>query len=130
MKPTRRDSAEATVIPVTEEVPVLRKRRVRTGRLLVRKQVAEQDAVLDEPLQRHELRIERVPVHRIVADGDALPGVRYEGETMVVPVLREVPVVLTRVIVVEEVRITRVSEEYRDPQTVKVRVERVSIDRK
>jgi uncharacterized protein (TIGR02271 family) len=121
--------AGGAVIPVTEEVPVISKRTVETGRLRVDRRVSEHDVVLDEPLLRHEVQIERISIGRDVPAGEPLPQIRYEGETMIVPVLEELPVVIKRIVLTEEIRITRVSREFRDPQNVKVRVEEVSVER-
>jgi stress response protein YsnF len=48
---------------------------------------------------------------------------------MIVPVLEEVPVVVKKTVLTEEIRITRVSREFRDPQNVKVKVEVVTVER-
>ncbi len=121
-------SAEGTVIPVVQEVPLVSKRTVQTGRVRVEKTVSEREVVVDEPLLRHEVRIERTSIGRDVSAAEELPRIRYEGETMVVPVLEEMPVVVRRIILTEEIRITRVQREVRNPQTVEVRVEQVSIE--
>jgi uncharacterized protein (TIGR02271 family) len=121
--------SDGTVIPVTEEVPVISKRTVETGRLRISRKVSEREVVLDEPLLRHEVQIERVSIGRDVPAGEQLPGIRYEGETMIVPVLEEVPVVVKKIVLTEEIRITRVGREFRDPQHVKVKVEEVSVER-
>jgi uncharacterized protein (TIGR02271 family) len=118
-----------TVIPVTEEVPVISKRTVETGRLRIDRKVSEREVVLDEPLLRHEVRIERVSIGRDLPAGEQPPQVRYEGETMIVPVLEEMAVVVKKIVLTEEIRITRISREFHDPQNVKVKVEEVSVQR-
>jgi stress response protein YsnF len=123
------DLAGGTVIPVVQEEPVITKRTVETGRLRVDRKVSEREVVLDEPLLRHEVRIERVSIGREVPASEQLPRIRYEGETMVVPVLEEVPLVVKKVVLAEEIRITQISREYRDPQHVQVKVEEVSVER-
>jgi stress response protein YsnF len=123
------DLAGDTLIPVVHEEPVISKRTVETGRLRIDRKVSEREVVLDEPLLRHEVRIERVSVGREIPAGEQLPRIRYEGETMVVPVLEEVPLVVKKVVLTEEIRITRISREYRDPQHVQVKVEEVSVER-
>jgi uncharacterized protein (TIGR02271 family) len=120
--------AETTVIPVAHEVPVVSKRTVQTGRVRIEKTVSEREVVIDEPLLHHEVQIERTPIGRDVSAAKELQSVRYEGETMIVPVLEEVPVLVKRIILTEEIRITRVKREVRDPQTVKLRVEKVSVE--
>lgn len=130
MKPEEPDErfAEGTVIPVVQEVPLVNKRTVQTGRFRVEKKVSEREVVVDEPLFRQDVRIERTAIGRDVSAAEELPRIRYEGETIIVPVLEEVPVLVRRTILTEEIRITRVKREVRNPQTVEVRVEQVSIE--
>jgi stress response protein YsnF len=46
---------------------------------------------------------------------------------MIIPVLHEVPVVVKKIVLKEEIRITRVDREVRQPQTVQVKFEEVSL---
>jgi uncharacterized protein (TIGR02271 family) len=82
--------------------------------------------LLDEPLLREEVAIERVPVNRVVEG--PIP-MRYEGDTMIVSVLEEVLVVKTRLLLTEELRITRRRTETHRLVPVTVRREDVSIER-
>ncbi|HEX7646309.1 MAG TPA: YsnF/AvaK domain-containing protein [Noviherbaspirillum sp.] len=115
--------------PVMEERLQVGKRLVDTGRgLRIRKTVGERERVIDEPLMRDELAVEHVPVGQIVP-GDAPPQMRYEGDTLVVPVLEEVLVVQKQLLLKEEVRITRHRHEVREPQRVALRSEHVEVER-
>jgi stress response protein YsnF len=121
------DFAGSTVVPVVEEVPIVGKRTVRSGSLRVDKTVSERDVVVDEPLLHRDVHVERVPIGRDVSAGEELPGIRYDGDTMVIPVLHEVAVVVKKIVLKEEIRIRRVEREVRQPQTVQVKVEEVSL---
>ena len=114
------------VVPVIEEELRVGKRVVETGRVRVTKTVSEHEEVLDEPLMREEYDVERVPVDEFV---DAPVGPRQEGETLIVPVLEEVLVVEKRLLVREELRITRRRTEGHEPQRVTLRSEEVSVER-
>lgn len=116
----------AVVVPVREEELRVGRRVVETGRVRVHKTVQEHEEVVDEPLMREEYDVERVPVDEFV---DAPVGPRYEGETLVVPVLEEVLVVEKRLVVREELRITRRRTEEHRPQRVKLLSEEVSVER-
>jgi len=70
--------------------------------------------------------VERVPVHREVSEPVV---VRYEGETMVIPLLEEVLVVEKRLMLKEELRVTKIRREVRSPQRVTVRSEEAVIER-
>ena len=115
--------------PVMEETLHVDKQRVDTGRgLRLHKTVTEHEHIIDQPLRRDELVVEHVPIGQVVAEG-MTPSTRYEGETLVVPVLEEVLVVQKQVLLKEEVRITRREREVHEPQTVRLRSEHVSVER-
>jgi uncharacterized protein (TIGR02271 family) len=116
----------AAVVPVVEEELRVGKRVVETGRVRVHKTVREHEETVDEPLMREEYDVERVPVEAYV---DAPVGPRYEGETLIVPVLEEVLVVEKRLLVREELRITRRRTEEHNPQSFKLLSEEVSVER-
>jgi stress response protein YsnF len=69
-----------------------------------------------------------VAVGRVIAETDA-PQTRYEGETLVVPVLEEVLVVQKQLLLKEEIRITRHRKPVRMPQNVLLRSEQVTVER-
>src|SRR5215207_279332 len=121
-----RGQTSAAVVPVIEEELRVGKRVVETGRVRIRKTVHEHEEVVDEPLMREEYDVERVPIDEFV---DGPVGPRHEGETLVVPVLEEVLVVEKRLVVREELRITRKRTEERRPQRVKLLSEEVSVER-
>jgi stress response protein YsnF len=113
---------------VREEVEV-EKRLVDTGRgIRIHKTVAEHPCHIDERLLRDEVEVSHVPVDRIVPL-DAAPSTRYEGDTLVVPVLEEVLVVERRVRIKEEIRITRTRREEHHAETVTLKSEQVSVER-
>jgi uncharacterized protein (TIGR02271 family) len=116
----------AAVVPVIEEELRVGKRVVETGRVRIHKTVREHEEVVDEPLMREEYDIERVPVDEFV---DGPVGPRQEGDTLIVPVLEEVLVVEKRLVVREELRITRRRTEEREPHSVTLRSEEVSVER-
>ncbi len=54
---------------------------------------------------------------------------RQEGDTLIVPVIEEMLVTVKRLVLVEEVRITRVQGTHRKPQTFTLRKEHIEIER-
>lgn len=132
MQPRQEDArgTESTVtIPVRQEELQVSKERVDTGRgVRIEKTVREQPQLVDEVLQHDEVDVQRVPVDRIVAPEDA-PAHRYEGDTLIVPVLEEVLVVEKRIRIKEELHISRRVHEERVRDTVVLRSEEVSIER-
>lgn len=118
-------SDSEVVIPVIEEQVSVEKRDVERGRFRITKSVSERDVLVDQPLFHEHVEVERVPVNQMV---DTPPDVRYEGDTMIVPVLEEVVVVEIRLMVREEIHIRREREEVHEPQHVRLRREDVKID--
>lgn len=122
------DSTDAPlhVIPVVAEEATVQKRKRTTGSVAIRKSVHERTEVVDPALQSEEVTVERVSINRIV---EAPVPVRQEGDTTIISLLEEVLVVEKRLMLREEVRITRVHKEIHDPQEVQLREEHVEIVR-
>jgi stress response protein YsnF len=119
---------EDIVVPVVAEEPIVGKRTIETGHgVRVTKTVSEREAIVDVSSLRDEVHVERTRIDREVAPS-ALPNVRQEGDTLVVPVLEEVPVVAKRIILVEEIRIRRSTREVSSPQRLVLKVEHVSVE--
>ncbi|OWW22753.1 hypothetical protein AYR66_08685 [Noviherbaspirillum denitrificans] len=115
--------------PVMEEDVRVGKRVIDTGRgVRIHKTVAEREQVLDEALMQDRLEVEHVQVGTVVSEADA-PQMRYEGDTLVVPVLEEVLVVQKQLLLKEEVRITRHREQVSRPEKVVLRSEQVQVER-
>jgi len=120
------EAGAAAVIPVTAEELEVRKRTVETGRVRITKHVHERDEVVDEPLLREEVEVQRVAVNRVV---DGPVAVRHEGDTMIVPLVEEVLVVEKRLMLKEELRITKRQVEEHHPQRVTLRTEEATVER-
>lgn len=121
------DAAHADIkIPVIREELAVSKRQVEGSGVRVSKTVDTRTETVDLPLMQEEVRVERVTVNAQVA-GDTLPATRYEGDILIVPVLEEVLVVEKRMMLKEELHITRVRHETRQPQEVVLRSEQVSV---
>lgn len=101
--------AEAS-IPLVEETATIDTREVVGGRVRVRTVVDLVESIAHESLRDETLDVRRVPLDRPIADGETAPGVRTEGDEIVVPILEEVLVVEKRLVLKEEVRIRRRSE--------------------
>jgi uncharacterized protein (TIGR02271 family) len=117
------------IVPVWQEELHVGKRTTDTGRgVRLHKTVSEHEQVIDQPGWQEELQVERVAVGDAVSAEDP-PRARYDGDTLVVPVLEEVLVVQKQLRLKEELRITRRRREVRTPQTVTLRVEHVAAER-
>lgn len=119
------DSAPV-VVPIVEEVVRIDKQVVETGRVVIRKHVHVDTQTVDVSVREEQVQVQRVAVNRYV---DEAPAVRYEGETMIVPVLREELVVTKRLLLVEELHVHKQVLETHAPQTVELRREEVHYER-
>ena len=111
---------------MVEETAVVRKERVVTETVRLRKRVREEEEVLDVPVQTEAIEVERVPVGRWL---DAPAEVRREGDTTVYPVVEEVVVAEKRLRLVEEVRVTRRQATRHVREDVVLRREEITVER-
>lgn len=114
------------VIPLVEERVSASKREVETGRVRVRTHVDERIEVIRQELARDEVEIERVPINRHITE---MPQVREEKGVTIVPVVEEVLVIEKKLMLVEEIRLSRkrTYEKYEKPITL--RSQRAEVDR-
>jgi len=73
--------------------------------------------VHDEALFSDDVTVERVAVNRLL---DAPVETRQEGDTTVIPVMEEVLTIQKRLLLKEEVRITRKRTEVREPRKIRM----------
>lgn len=118
---------KAAVIPIIEEKLQVSTKVVDTGTIRINKKVLEEQVNVESPVIYDKLDIERIPINEYVET--APPAVRYEGETMIVPILEEVVVVEKRLVLREELRITRRQVHTTISQPVTLRKEEVTVDR-
>jgi uncharacterized protein (TIGR02271 family) len=120
------ERATVLSIPRLEEHVEIGKKRVRRGSVMLQKRVTEDEVAIDEPLDQEDVEIERVAINQFV---DSPPGVRTEGETLIIPCLEEVIVYEKRLRVREELHVRRVRRETNRPTTVTVRREEIEVKR-
>ena len=120
------DSSETLVVPVIVEELEVQKRIVETGKVRITKIVHERETIVDEPFLRDEVEVERVLIDRVV---DAPVPVRYEDDTMIVPIMEEVLVIEKRLVLKEELYIRKRRVETHGPQQVRLRSEEARVER-
>lgn len=118
---------EQLVIPVVAEEATIRREEVVRGVVRIHKRVETHEETLAAALTSEGVTVERVPVNALVA-GDA-PQMREEDGVLIIPVLEEVLVVEKRLLLREEVRVTRQVTTTSSPQTVTLRREIVEVER-
>jgi len=119
-------AGETRTIPLIEESLAVTTKRVPIGSVKVVKTVDTRDELVDEPLTRDEVTVERIAVNRVL---DAPATIRYEGDVTIIPLMEETLVVEKRLVLREELHIRKSSAPYRDPVTVTLRRENAAVSR-
>ncbi|HET7094168.1 MAG TPA: DUF2382 domain-containing protein [Thermomicrobiales bacterium] len=114
------------VVPLHAEelVPVREEREIGAVRITTRVETAPAD--WEATLRRDNVTVERVPLDQVV---DVAPEARWEGDTLIVPVVEEEVVVSRRLVVREEIRLTRRREKQTVSGTEPIRRQIVDIER-
>lgn len=116
---------EETVIPLhSEDIAISRRLLERTVRVHVN--TVDHERLIDEAMVQERVEIERIAIGRPV---DAVPPIREEGTTTVIPVVEEVLVVERRLILKEEIHLHRVQTTERHQETVTLREQQAVVER-
>jgi len=126
MEQTDSTNVERLVVPILNEEIKITRERVVTGGVRVHKTVRERTETVDEPTYEEKIEVERVAVNQFVSEP---PPVRYEGDVMIMPLLEEVLVVEKRLVLREEVRISKRRETVNKPQQIVLRREDATVER-
>jgi uncharacterized protein (TIGR02271 family) len=120
------DKKDQTVIPVIAEELDIGKRKRVTGAVRVQKKAVPHDEKVSMPLTSERADVKRVLIDKPV-DGP-LP-VRREGDTIIMPVVEEVAVFEKRMILKEEIHITRRRTTQQHQETVTLHTEQADVQR-
>lgn len=123
--PSKRENIIETV-PVIKEQIIIDKRTIDTAKVSVSKMVKDRDVQIDISEEHDDIQIERVSVNQIVKTE---PTARHEGDTLIIPVLREEVVIEKKLVLVEEVRITRKKKREVRREDINLREEEINISR-
>jgi len=117
---------QSGVISVIAERLRIGKRVVEGEGVRVRVVTDEEAAPANVTLRSERIEVERVPVGRMV---ESAPPVREENGVTIIPVMEEVVVTETRLVLKEELHIRRVAETREHQQTVLLRRQRAEVER-
>jgi uncharacterized protein (TIGR02271 family) len=120
------DENQVKIVPVVREEIHVDKQTRENGKVTIHVTPQARQETIDVALRDEQVQVQRVPINRPV---DTPPSVRQEGDVTIVPVFEEVLVVEKRLILKEEIRITRVRNERHERQTVTLHEEQVRIVR-
>lgn len=118
---------KSVTIPRIEEEMHVGKKIVESGKVHIRKLVKEHQELVDIPLLKEEVKVERLQKNEFVLT--APPPVRQEGDTTIISVLEEVTIVEKRLLLVEEVHITKNQVHENLSHEVTLKKEEINIER-
>lgn len=99
-----RDRVLTEILPIVEERLSVCRRVVTTGKVSIRTVTERIETAIEASVGTSEVEVVHVPLgHEI----DTMPDVRAEGDTVIVPVVEEVPVITWRLVLREEIHIKR-----------------------
>lgn len=117
----------SVTIPRIEEEVHIDKNIVESGKVHIRKLIKEHQELVDIPLLKEEVKVKRLQKNEFVST--APPPVRQEGDTTIISVLEEVTIVEKRLLLVEEVHITKNQIHEKLSHKVLLRKEEINIER-
>jgi len=97
---------EGLVVPIIEEKITAAPTWREAGAVTFRVRTAEERRTVTARPAREELDVEEVAVGRELAEGERVE-VRTEGDTTIIPVIAEEPVVVMRRMLIKELRVTK-----------------------
>ena len=118
--------ADETVVPIHIEEAVVSKRTVQTGVVRVSLTTSHHEKLVEEELACERVVVEHVPVERWV---DAVPPIREEGDTTILSIVEEVLVIERRLLLKEEIRLTRTRTTEVHRETVQLRKQAATVTR-
>lgn len=111
---------------VMEEQTQVHKEVVQDAKVRIVKKVHEEEAAVDVSARSEKVKVERIPIDKYV---ETAPTIRYEGNTTIIPVVQEVVVVQKRLLLVEEVHITKQINTVQEEKSVPLRREEIIVER-
>ncbi len=110
---------------VLQEQVNIDKKIVESGKVVIHKKVYKEDKDVEVPVSHEEVEIKKVTVNKYVTEA---PDVRYEGNTTIIPVIKEVAVIEKKLLLVEEIHVIKHVVEKTEEHIVPLRKEEVQVE--
>lgn len=120
------DQTKKPSLEIMEEQLSVNKEVVDSGKVYINKKVVEETEKISVPVAHEEVEVTRVAVNKPV---DTPPEIRYEGNTTVIPVIKEVLVVEKKLMLVEEIHVTKHVIEKKEERSMPLRKEEVNVEK-
>ena len=117
-------NSNAEKMQVCQEELKIKKRRIPVKKLSIRKRTKYTDFKSEIPLVSEQLSYTEVPFNTEV---EQIPEVRQEGDTTIIPVIKEIPIISKKIVLIKEIHITRSQSLGTETIEAKLRSEEVEI---
>jgi len=122
----KRKNENAPSLNILQEEANIDKKIVESGKVYIHKKVQETDEEISVPVSHESVTIKKVTVNKYV---DVAPLVRNEGNTTIIPVIKEVLVIEKKLLLVEEVHVIKEVIEKTEEHTIPLRKEEIEVER-
>ena len=113
-------------IELSEERAHVDMREIEVGRVRIETRTETNQHVVEAVLRQDDVQVERVKIGLIV---DVVPEIREVDGVLIIPVIEEQLFVQTRLVLKEELRVTKIAAEQIVRRTVPLRSETASVTR-
>ena len=113
-------------INILKEQPLVQKQIVEKASVHIEKKVHHNEETIQIPVISEEVQVKKVPVNQYV---ETMPPMRYEGDTIVIPVIKEILIVEKKLLLVEEVYITKHTNTTTEEKNIILREEEIIVQR-
>jgi uncharacterized protein (TIGR02271 family) len=118
---------DVAVVQLREEELGVAKQWTQAGEVLIRKKVETRTDRIPVELGYEEVSVQRVPVNRMLAEGERAEP-HQEGDTLIVPVVEEEIVITKRLVIREELHVTKRRLSRQREVTGQVRKEHLDVE--
>ena len=122
----KRKKEDIPALHVLQEKINIDKKSIVSGKVIIRKKVSEEEEVVAVPITHEEVEIKKIAINNYVEEA---PQIRYEGDTTIIPVIKEVLVVEKKLLLVEEVHVTKRVVQKTKEHTIPLRKEEIEVER-
>jgi uncharacterized protein (TIGR02271 family) len=114
------------IINVLKERALIQKNIVEKAKVHIEKKVHHTEETIHIPVVSEEVEIKKIAVNQYV---ETVPPVRYEGDTIVIPAIKEILIVEKKLLLVEEVYVTKHTNTTSEEKNVMLREEEIIVER-
>jgi uncharacterized protein (TIGR02271 family) len=115
-----------TVVPIIAEEAEIHTRQREGTAVRIQRKATSREEMLRIPITHEEVDVQRIPIGASV-DGPIEPW--RDGDTLVIPIMEQVPVVHMQWMVREEIRVTRHTTRREHQEKVRLQRQEAVIDR-